>query len=305
MKLHFLFPSSSFDPYMIDEAFFDQAIALRQAGFGTSVVDIDAGRIHGPKPSADAVCVYRGWMMNPEEYMHYAATVVLNKATPLTMPDQYLAAHHLPNWYPLVERWTPSTSIFPGDSELLKRDKKEIGYILGEHVRAMRGLHHLSGYGDGSEWQKFQLKDYVKSLKTDGDSALTDIEDITPTLEKMEKYRGIIEGGICVRSWEEFFPGSETRYFVVNGRYFGQDVVFDTRAMRILDAVKHLIASPFWSVDIAKRMDDEFRIVEIGDGQVSDLVGWTPERFAEIWLKFDANYANSSEESEGRYGGED
>jgi len=92
---------------------------------------------------------------------------------------------------------------------------------------------------------------------------------------------------------------------VVNGRYFGQDVVFDTRAMRILDAVKHLIASPFWSVDIAKRMDDEFRIVEIGDGQVSDLVGWTPERFAEIWLKFDANYANSSEESEGRYGGED
>jgi hypothetical protein len=25
------------------------------------------------------------------------------------------------------------------------------------------------------------------------------------------------------------------------------------------------------------------RIVEIGDGQVSDVVGWSPERLAQIW----------------------
>lgn len=42
-------------------------------------------------------------------------------------------------------------------------------------------------------------------------------------------------------------------------------------------------ASPFFSVDVALREDGAERIVEIGDGQVSDLVGWSPERFAEMW----------------------
>jgi hypothetical protein len=42
-------------------------------------------------------------------------------------------------------------------------------------------------------------------------------------------------------------------------------------------------ASPFFSVDVALREDGVARIVEIGDGQVSDLVGWSPERFAEMW----------------------
>jgi hypothetical protein len=38
----------------------------------------------------------------------------------------------------------------------------------------------------------------------------------------------------------------------------------------------------FYSVDVVKRADGQHRIVEVGDGQVSDLVGWTPDRFANI-----------------------
>jgi ATP-grasp domain, R2K clade family 3 len=43
------------------------------------------------------------------------------------------------------------------------------------------------------------------------------------------------------------------------------------------------ISSPFFSVDVARRADGVDRIVEIGDGQVSDLVGWSIERFVNIW----------------------
>ncbi|MGD1920436.1 MAG: ATP-grasp domain-containing protein [Pleurocapsa sp.] len=39
----------------------------------------------------------------------------------------------------------------------------------------------------------------------------------------------------------------------------------------------------FFSVDVIERQDGVKRIVEIGDGQVSDLVGWTMERFIQIW----------------------
>jgi hypothetical protein len=43
------------------------------------------------------------------------------------------------------------------------------------------------------------------------------------------------------------------------------------------------IPSPFFSVDVARREDGVERVVEIGDGQVSDLVGWSVEQFVEIW----------------------
>lgn len=43
------------------------------------------------------------------------------------------------------------------------------------------------------------------------------------------------------------------------------------------------IKSHFFSVDVAMRSDGRLRVVEIGDGQVSDLVGWEPGRFAELW----------------------
>jgi len=43
------------------------------------------------------------------------------------------------------------------------------------------------------------------------------------------------------------------------------------------------INSKFFSVDVVERRDGCKRVVEIGDGQVSDIVGWTPERFAALW----------------------
>jgi len=35
-------------------------------------------------------------------------------------------------------------------------------------------------------------------------------------------------------------------------------------------------------ISIVERIDGQLRVVEVGDGQVSDLVGWTPEQFAKI-----------------------
>lgn len=43
------------------------------------------------------------------------------------------------------------------------------------------------------------------------------------------------------------------------------------------------IESDFFSVDVVRRRDGVERIVEIGDGQVSDLVGWEAQRFAQLW----------------------
>ena len=43
------------------------------------------------------------------------------------------------------------------------------------------------------------------------------------------------------------------------------------------------IPSKFFSVDIVRRRDGELRVVEVGDGQVSDLVGWSAGALARAW----------------------
>jgi hypothetical protein len=42
----------------------------------------------------------------------------------------------------------------------------------------------------------------------------------------------------------------------------------------------------FYSVDIIQRRDGQLRVVEIGDGQVCDLVGWTPDELARMLTGF-------------------
>ncbi|WP_347276450.1 ATP-grasp domain-containing protein [Chroococcidiopsis sp [FACHB-1243]] len=75
---------------------------------------------------------------------------------------------------------------------------------------------------------------------------------------------------------------SERRYFVINSRAFVANS--DEKIPTIVEECAKRIISKFFSVDVVERSDGVKRIVEIGDGQVSDLVGWTSERFAEIWL---------------------
>jgi hypothetical protein len=266
MKPHFLFSASPLDQKMIDPEFQDQAIALKQAGFNTSVISFENETIYArPNFAEDEVVVYRGWMMSDREYDILAEQTDLMGGKLLTSKEQYYATHYIPNWYPRLMTLTAETFIFTDmvnladDVSVYLEEQKDMGF------------------------RKFLLKDFVKSLKTGGGSVVTDPKQIPAVLENMEKYRGSIEGGVCVRFWEDFVPSGEKRFFVIDGKFYGQEFSFDTRAMSVLIRVAREIESPFFSVDLAQRTDGLFRVVEIGDGQVSDLVGWTPERFAEIW----------------------
>jgi hypothetical protein len=104
-----------------------------------------------------------------------------------------LACHYLPNWYPLISEFTAETRIFPIDCDLVGELR-----VLG--------------------WEKFFIRDYVKSLKTSVGSVISKPEDITLVLAEMQKFRGTIEGGVCVRRFEDFVPDSERRYFVIEGK---------------------------------------------------------------------------------------
>ena len=125
------------------------------------------------------------------------------------------------------------------------------------------------------------IKDYVKSLKTSIGSIINEPAAINTVIAEMQKFRGGIEGGICIRQVEDFIAETEQRYFVINGRSFA--ALPDKEIPDVVNECARRIDSKFFSVDVIERKDGCKRIVEIGDGQVSGFVGWTAERFSILW----------------------
>jgi hypothetical protein len=245
-------------PTAVDDMFADQLTALRDAGFSASVCPdsvIQQGKSLRDVP-VGATVVYRGWMLNAIQYSRLAEAIVLASATPITPPGSYLATHHLPNWYPLITEFTPETRVLPVNAD------------LPAELRALR-------------WDGFFIKDYVKSLKTSRGSIIRDPSEIAAVVAEMEQFRGEIEGGLCVRRVEPFVADTERRYFVLDGTPYSAT---GEPPPGMVDRIVPRISSAFFSVDVIRREDGAERIVEIGDGQVSDLVGWTANAFAAMWV---------------------
>jgi hypothetical protein len=260
--MKFIFPSDYFNPQRVDEAYADEFNCLQKVGMDTSVVSLEnlklgSAKIY-PQPHLGERLIYRGWMIAPDDYSLLVDTLRTTGADLWIDLHAYLRTHYLPNWYPLLHDLTPETHFFDVDvdleSELIKL-----------------------------RWSKFFIKDYVKSLKTSIGSIINQPSEISQVVAEMQKFRGSIEGGICVRQVEDFIPTTEQRYFVINGRVFAADP--DAKIPAIVQECARRIDSKFFSVDAIERSDGCHRIVEVGDGQVSGLVVWTVDRFAKLWVE--------------------
>jgi hypothetical protein len=258
VMIHFIMPPDGLEPRKVDEVFRPQAELLRLRGYTVTLVPDDVFRdddspLRGLPQGA--CVVYRGWMVRLQEYDRLEIAVVGADAKLLTEPSNYALTHHLPNWYPLLAEYTAETVSIRTADELVPMMEQ-----LG--------------------WGSYFLKDYVKSLKVAGGSIVRNSADASRWLEKMIEYRDEFEGGICIRRVESFLPESEIRFFILNGTPHSPD---ERPIPGPVYAAAERIMSRFFTVDIATTTANQTRIVELGDGQVSDLVGWTPERFAEIW----------------------
>jgi hypothetical protein len=258
--VHILYPNSQLRAKEPDEQFAAEVQAVRAAGFELSLFSLEnfqAGTFRAvpPLPSNSEI-LYRGWMLSATEYAAFGSAVSRAGARLAIELSMYLSSHYLPGWYSALADLTPETRVYPPNCDLEAE---------------------LSALG----WTEFFIKDYVKSLKTSVGSRITKPEQVAAVVADMQRFRGVIEGGFCVRRVESFLADTERRYFVLDG--------MPHAATGEVPAIVHECAkrlhSRFYSVDVVQRTDGHFRIVEVGDGQVSDLVGWTPERFASILAK--------------------
>ncbi|UZE18919.1 ATP-grasp domain-containing protein [Pseudomonas sp. B21-054] len=255
--MHLLYPSDPFDKKRPDEQYAEEYEAVMTAGLRTALFsfeDFEAGlfRTSAPLTSGDST-LYRGWMLTLDAYAALVSHLCEKGIIGMTDATQYRLCHHLPQWYPLLVANTSETVVLASDANF---------------TQALEGL----------QWPGYFIKDYVKSLNTGSGSLVNTPEGIAPLVEKMRQYRGQIEGGICVRRREEYLEETERRYFVLHGQAYG---VTDEVPELVIECAR-LIDSPFFSIDVALRSDGVLRVIELGDGQVSDRKEWSAERFA--WM---------------------
>lgn len=255
--IRLIYPCDPLDVKQPDESYAEEYFAARATGLMCSVFsfeDLERG-VFRPAPRLDAGdrVLYRGWMLDPAGYGRLCELIARAGAESVISPEDYLRCHYLPSWYEACRDLTPPTVFL---------------------ARTADFASELAPLG----WPKYFVKDYVKSLTTARGSVADTPAQVVEVVDLIEKFRGRIDGGICVRRFEELDPDTEERYFVVAGTAFARD----GNVPDIVQAVASRIASPFFSADVVKRKDGVLRLVELGDGQVSDRKKWSTSRFIEV-----------------------
>jgi hypothetical protein len=257
--MQIIYPSQLFHPTIPDETFEQEFYCAQQQGIHCLLLSSDAaamGEYRFSAPfEAEVPVIWRGWMMAGDEYQQLHQAVAKRGATLMTSPEDYLRSHHLTGWYSLCRDFTPETHITERDADFDK---------LVEEL----------------QWPAYFVKDYVKSLTTQRGSVAHNAGEIREIIALLEKFRGQIEGGICLRRFEHFDDQSEKRYFVLNKRIYASD---DTIPEQVI-AIAQRIERPFYSIDMAINDSGKLRLIEIGDGQVSDIKEWAVERFVQMLL---------------------
>lgn len=253
-SVQLLFPCDPFNKRVADEAYGEEYDAARAAGFACSLFsfeDFEAGQFKTqPGLCAGVKVLYRGWMLAPEGYARLHHAIAQRDCAMLTSPAQYRHCHYLPEWYALCEEFTPETVIVARDAD-------------------------FAAAVEGRNWPAYFVKDYVKSLTTQRGSVAATPHEIAEVVGLIERYRGAVEGGVCIRKFEQLQADSEERYFVLRGQAFGRD----GSVPALVHALASRIDSPFFSVDVVASSEGTLRLIELGDGQVSDRKQWPVERF--------------------------
>lgn len=235
------------EPYQVEYSL------LKKTGVDCSLFDFDVLDFDefNPFPAInDELVLYRGWMLNSQRYEKLVEYITNKGGIPFTSYKKYLRCHHLSNWYDSCLEYTPETVFFADNDTLLAN------------------LESL-------DWGKFFVKDYVKSNSTERGSVASSPKEVLDIVELLKLYRGEIEGGIAIRRVEKYQADSEIRYFVFNGNPYSPDGIVPD----LVSEIAKKIDAPFYSVDIARRKDGVLRLIELGDGQVSDMKSWHPTEF--------------------------
>lgn len=262
---HVLYPESPLNPKAADDPYHQEFLSVKEKGISCSLFDFDslvggygAFRPRPAIPSGERV-LYRGWMMTPTQYGKLVSNLEKKaEASSITSVADFTRCHHLPGWYESCADLTAETHFVDPEMDDILATATALG------------------------WDSYFVKDYVKSNTGNKGSIAKSPEQIMEIVYQLKFYRDEIEGGIALRKVEDYVENSEQRYFVVNQKAYGPT---SADVPSIVHQVAERIKAPFYSVDIVQTAQGEWRVVELGDGQVSDRKTWPLDRFVDVLLE--------------------
>jgi hypothetical protein len=268
----FIFPRHLFNKRAVDSEFTFEALYVERSGKHTvALLDpfaLSEGFTHKVIQSLAVHAgardvVYRGWMLTVEEYALLEQALLDSDITLKTSSEQYVRAHHLPGWYEVFEDLTPKSYFwnpFGGES--------------------------LEEFCSSLPEQAYVVKDYVKSRKHDWDTACfaPSVEALPAVINEFVRLQtedGSFVGEVVVREFESFNKeAGEARVWWVDGEFVASlphpdnpDLLpaVDKGFLNTVQASVKKLGCPFVVTDIASTVDGDWRIIEVGDGQVSGL----------------------------------
>lgn len=282
MKL--IFCSDPLEPKLANAAFRGEVAAAHRHGFEIALVDfellVNAGdpsqAVRRVSPTNEpAISIYRGWMLKPSQYRQLFDALLLKGLRLINDPTAYRHCHYLPDSYLKIEGHTPKSIWMPLEGD--------------PHFDRLMEL--LQPFGSAP----IMVKDFVKSRKHEWNEAcfIPSASD-RPAVERvvrrfLELQDDDLNEGLVFREFVEFDPltahdrsgmplTKEFRLFFLDGAILLSCQYWDQGDYRDLQPpldrfaeVAQRIESRFFSMDVAKRRDGDWMIVELGDGQVAGL----------------------------------
>jgi hypothetical protein len=282
-----IFCADPFNQREPDSAYVEEAEAATEQGFTYDLISFEAlvnesnpekavRRVSSSEEHTKAI--YRGWMLTPEQYRQLHQALSSKNVDLINGPVEYKHCHYLPESFHVIREHSPRSVWIPIDEVL---DWNRIAEAL-------------QGFGDSP----LIVKDYVKSRKHEWleacfvSSASNEDEALRVINTFVERQGEDLQGGVVLREFVDleaigthsqsgmpltqeyriFFLNKEPLYWTYyweEGDYKGE-----MPSIQQFVEIAERIESNFFTMDVAKRSDGEWIIVELGDGQVAGL----PER---------------------------
>jgi ATP-grasp domain, R2K clade family 3 len=270
------------EPALPDRSFQFEVAEIERLGLAYILVDHDK-LVRGddiaqvirriPEQTEPVMAVYRGWMMTPPQYQILYDALATRNIRLINDPDQYRHCHYLPESYPIIERLTPRSVWLKGDLSI------------------KRIMEALIPFGDRS----VIVKDFVKSRKHEWADACfipsaADPLAVDRVVGRFLELQGDdLNEGLVFREFIEFRPvgvhpksgmplTEEYRIFWLDARpmlwspyWEAGEYAGISPPLELFAETAAAVKSRFFSMDVARRIDGTWFIVELGDGQVSGL----------------------------------
>ena len=274
-----LYPSSLLRASVVDEFF---AVEAATAVSRPALYDASSGRVlsRGVDVTGE-VLVYRGWIASRAEYANMEAAVIAAGARLLVSSAAYAAAQFAPMWLDTFRGFTPVSVVLPYDA------------TDDQLLTAVQSLVAETGV------PSLVVKGGSKSVKDDWFNAMF-VSGLGDLLRVVGNFRAAVspesEDTLVLRSFEEWtesqlrlwwvdgslaFVGPHPQAVGFFGGWTGANVtsglppVLDSHPGLVaftdrLSPLVSALSSPLLVTDVVTASDGHWRVVEVGDGGVSE-----------------------------------